>query len=105
MLAENGQIHPLFVDYVKFVGLCSHTMKSHRDTNIKNVFRVIKLTLELEGLIIEQVILEIEIPTRFWEVKQMQKIQLHCKMPTTRCFKRYHPVFEGLQERVYSKRR
>ena len=70
MLAENGQIHPLFVDYVKFVGLCSHTMKSQRDTNIKNVFRVIKLTLELEGLIIEQVILEIEIPTRFWEVKQ-----------------------------------
>ena len=73
MLPENGQIHSLFVDYVKFVGLCSHTMKSQRDTNIKNVFRVIKLTLELEGLIIEQVILEIEIPTRFLGGKTKQK--------------------------------
>ena len=104
MLPENGQIHSLFVDYVKFVGLCSHTMKSQRDTNIKNVFRVIKLTLELEGLIIEQVILEIEIPTRFLGVKQ-NKNPASLKMPTTRCFKRYHPVFEGLQERVYIKRR
>ena len=41
-------------------------MMSQNDTDVKNVFRVIELTLELEGLIIEQVIEEIEIPTRFW---------------------------------------
>ena len=45
--------------------LCSHTKMSQNDTDIKNVFRVIKLTLELEGLIIEQVIEEIEIPSHF----------------------------------------
>ena len=69
-MAKNGQIHLLFVDYVKFTGFGSHAMMSQKETDIKNVFRVIKLTLELEGLIIEQVIWEIEIPTRFWEVKQ-----------------------------------
>ena len=40
-------------------------MMSQNDTDVKNVFRVIELTLELEGLIIEQVIEEIEIPRRF----------------------------------------